>query len=131
MDMTAMAKIFIFYSFVNFNKSYKYHIFVFKKYYWVWKLFEKRWISKFFASIFKEKKIWNANFSTFLFQYPQNFVLEWFLTPKKKFTWRIDNLYFIIDKMVSVRKCFGHFVPPLSLIRVKDSRPWKLVDLER
>ena len=48
------------------------------------------------------------------------FILEWFLTPKKKFTWRIDHPYFIIDKMVSVQKCFGHFVPPLSLIRVKE-----------
>ena len=38
------------------------------------------------------------------------------LTPKKKFTWRIDNPYFIIDKMVSLWKCFGHFVPPLGLI---------------
>ena len=83
------------------------------------KTFWKKIISKFFALIFKEKKISNANFSKFLFQYPQNFILEWFLTPKKKFTWRLDNPYFIIDKIVSVRKCFGHFVTPLSLIRVK------------
>ena len=73
----------------------------------------------FLLQFWKKKKNSNANFSKFLFQYPQNFILEWFLTPKKKFTWRIDNPCFIIDKIVSVRKCFGHFVPPLSLIRVK------------
>ena len=73
---------------------------------------------KIFYFDFQRKKISNTNFSKFLFQYPQNFILEWFLTPKKKFTWRIDNPYFIIDKMVRVQKCFGHFVPPLSLIRV-------------
>ena len=74
---------------------------------------------KIFCFNFQRKKKLEHNFSKFLFQYHQNFILEWFLTPKKKFTWRIDNPYFIIDKIVSVRKCFGHFVPPLSLIRVK------------
>ena len=74
---------------------------------------------KLFYFDFQGKKIWMKIFSDFLFQYPQNFILDWFTTPKKKFTWRIDNPYFIIDKMVSVWKCFGHFVPPLSLIRVK------------
>ena len=74
---------------------------------------------KIFCFHFHRKKISNANFSKFPFQYPQNFILEWFLTPKKKFTWRIDNPYFIIDKIVSVWKRFGHFVPPLSSIRVK------------
>ena len=83
------------------------------------KTFWKKMNFKIFCFDFQRKKISKANFSTFLFQYPQNFVLEWFLTPKKKFTRRIHNPYFIIDKMVSVWKCFGHFVPPLSLIRVK------------
>ena len=73
---------------------------------------------KIFYFDFQGKKIWMKIFSDFLFQYPQNFILDWFTTPKKKFTWRIDNPYFIIDKMVSSQKCFGHFVPPLSLIRV-------------
>ena len=73
---------------------------------------------KIFYFDFQGKKIWMKIFSDFLFQYPQNFILDWFTTPKKKFTWRIDNPYFIIEKMVSSQKCFGHFVPPLSLIRV-------------
>ena len=72
---------------------------------------------KMFYFDFQGKKIWMKIFSDFLFQYPQNFILDWFTTPKKKFTWRIDNPYFIIDKMVSSQKCFGHFVPPLSSIR--------------
>ena len=85
------------------------------------KTFWKKMNFKIFCFDFQRKKISKANFSTFLFQYPQNFVLEWFLTPEKKFTWRIDNPYFIIDKMVSIRKCFAHFVPPLNLFRVKSS----------
>ena len=75
------------------------------------KTFWKKMNFKIFCFDFQRKKISKANFSTFLFQYPQNFVLEWFLTPKKKFTWRIYNPYFVIDKIVSLQKCFGHFEP--------------------
>ena len=82
------------------------------------KTFWKKNNFKIFYFDFQGKKIWMKIFSDFLFQYPQNFILDWFTTPKKKFTWRIDNPYFIIEKMVSSQKCFGHFVPPLSLIRV-------------
>ena len=32
LDMTAMAKNYNFYSFMNFKESYQYHLFVFKKY---------------------------------------------------------------------------------------------------
>ena len=73
----------------------------------------------FLLQFWKKKKFQTQIFQNFFFNTSQNFILEWFLTPKKKFTWRIDNLYFIIDKMVSAWKCFGHFVPPLSLIRVE------------
>ena len=70
--------------------------------------------------LFSRKKNFERKFFKISFQLPQNFILEWFFTPKKKFTWRIDNPYFIIDKMVSIWKCLGHFVPPppLGLIRV-------------
>ena len=68
----------------------------------------------------KKNKIQTQIFQSFFFNTPQNYILEWFLTPKKKFTWRIDNPYFIIDKIVSVRKCFGHFVPPLVCLGLRN-----------
>ena len=83
------------------------------------KTFWKKMNFKIFCFDFQRKKKFKHKFFNIPFSIPPKFYFGMIFNTKKEFTWRIDNPYFIIDKIVSVWKCFGHFVPPLSLFRVK------------